>query len=251
MRQEMARDPSVVIARRSFALSKTYIVIGAFLAVIGILISNLSLALGGLITNSGIPSSINGTTTIPSSLSVQSLLPFVSIPLQVFAAVAFATPVLMLYVYDKNNGVLEYFLSLGMDQRDIYQRYLKAALVLALALVPAEVIVNLLVGLALGGNNEVILEVAVLVLVIAFPVVALTSVLMIAFGSLQRQRMGSNQPLGIAIGMLMVMPAYILPLTIPQLALLGDGLLAGVIAVIAVVMLSLANRLIKREKLLP
>lgn len=42
--------------------------------------------------------------------------------------------------------------------------------------------------------------------------VAFSTVLMTAFSSLQKQRVGANQPLGIGLGVTLVMPSYILPL---------------------------------------
>ena len=57
-------------------------------------------------------------------------LPLLAVPLDMVPLLMIATPVVLLFVYDKNNGVLEYLLSLGMTQRDIYMRYLKAALLL-------------------------------------------------------------------------------------------------------------------------
>src|SRR6202011_2842298 len=91
----------------------------------------------------------NGANFVPG-LTFQEYFRLISVPLQVFAALAFTTPVLLLYVYDKNNGVLEYFLSLGMDQGDIYRRYLKAALILSSGLVGFEVSINTAAGLIEG-----------------------------------------------------------------------------------------------------
>ncbi len=68
-----------------------------------------------------------------------------------------ATPVLLLFVYDKNNGVLEYLLSLGMTQRDIYMRYLKAMLLLAsvflVIFVPATLVYGYLCTAQRGCRN--------------------------------------------------------------------------------------------------
>ena len=169
----------------------------------------------------------------------------------VISAFAFTTPVLLLYVYDKNNGVLEYFLSLGMDQGDVYRSYLKAALLLACALVTFEVALNLVIALALGGITLVTLEVSALTPAMAIPDVAFAMIIMMAFSSLQKQRVGSNQPLGMAIGVLIVLPTYILPLALPPLAVLVDLLVAGVIVALSVASFLMASRLIRREKLLP
>jgi hypothetical protein len=115
---------------RSISLSKTYPIIGVVMALLGLLISSLSGTIGNVPAN--VPT-INATGG--AGLKLAAALPFVAVPLQAFAAVIFTTPVLLLFVYDKNNGVLEYFLSLGMTQGDVYRRYLKAALILASAVV--------------------------------------------------------------------------------------------------------------------
>jgi hypothetical protein len=157
----------------------------------------------------------------------------------------------MLYVYDKNNGVLEYFLSLGMNQGDVYRQYLKAALMLSSGLVVFEVVINVAAGLIEGVSGLIPLEVSGLVVALALPVVSFDTLIMMSFSSLQKQRVGSNQPLGMAIGVLMVMPAYITPLAVPSLALAVDLLLAGVIVVLSLLMYLSSSRLISREKLLP
>ena len=58
----------------------------------------------------------------------------------------------MLFVYDKNNGVLEYLLSTGLDQLDIFKGYVKASLALATYLLVFAIILNTVVG-GLAGNQ--------------------------------------------------------------------------------------------------
>jgi len=65
-----------------------------------------------------------------------------------------ATPVLLLFVYDKNNGVLEYMLSIGMTQSSLFRSYLQAALALAGIILTAEVTGNAALTLILGGSPE-------------------------------------------------------------------------------------------------
>lgn len=242
----MSNDQDVVIAKRSISLSKTFLMIGIFLALLSVLISNLS----GLISHvatTGIPVNTPGAR----SLDLATALPLLSVAIQVFAAIIFATPVLLLYVYDKNNGVLEYFLSLGMNQEDIYRQYLKAALILSSGLVGLEVVINVVVGLIEGTNGLLLLELSGLVVALAIPVVSFGTLVMMSFSSLQKQRVGANQPLGMAIGIFMVMPAYILPLVFPSLAIAIDLLLAMVIGALSLLMYLSSSRLIGREKLLP
>jgi hypothetical protein len=163
----LSLDQGIIIAKRSISLSKTYLVIGIFLAFMGALISSLSGVVGNL-SSTGIP--INATST--GGPDITSSLPLISVALQVFAAIIFATPILLLYVYDKNNGVLEYFLSLGMSQGDIYKQYLKAALMLSSVLIVAEVFVNIIAVLITGANVIVELEVSGLIVALALPVVS-------------------------------------------------------------------------------
>ena len=239
----MSKDQGVVIAQRSISLSKTFLIIGILLALLSVLISNLS----SLIATTGIPVNAPGAR----SLDIATAFPFLSVALQVFAAILFATPILLLYVYDKNNGVLEYFLSLGMNQEDIYRQYLKAALLLASALVGLEVVINVVAGLIEGRNGFLLLELSGLVVALAIPVVSFGTLVMMSFSSLQKQRVGANQPLGMAVGIFMVMPAYILPLVFPSQAITIDLLLATVIGALSLLMYLSSSRLISREKLLP
>jgi len=241
----LSADQGVIIAKRSISLSKTYGVVGGFLAVLSVLIANLPRLVGSL-TPTELPANSTGT----AGLSLQSVS-LISVPLQVFAAVAFTTPVLLLYVYDKNNGVLEYFLSLGMDQGDIYRHYLKAALILSSTLITFEVALNIVVGIIEGSDRFLLLGVPGLVVAISIPVVSLTTLAMIAFSSLQKQRVGSNQPLGVAIGIFIVMPAYVAPLVEPSLAVILDLLLAVIVVMLSLLMYFLSSKLVNREKLLP
>jgi hypothetical protein len=239
---EMPRDSGIIIAKRSVNLGKTYVVIGAGLAIFGISLSNVL----GTLPSSGVPSG-----SIPSNVDIASAIPFISIPLLVFAALSFSMPVQLLYVYDRNNGVLEYFLSLGMDQGDVYKGYLKAALLLASILLSFEIVANVLVGLAFGVDRGTLAFISILATVIALGVVSFVTMLMMAFSSLQKQRTGSNQPLGIALGVFLVIPAYAIPLVFPSLAIYVDLVLAAVIMFLSLSVVLLASRLIRREKLLP
>jgi hypothetical protein len=242
----LSADQGLVIAKRSVSLSKAYTVVGVFLAVLSVLISSLPRLVGSL-TATSVPLNSTGTT----GAAVLGSFSLISVPLQVFAAIAFTTPILLLYVYDKNNGVLEYFLSLGMDQGDVYRNYLKAALILSSSLIAFEVVLNIVVGVIERSSLFTLLGIPGLVVAISIPVVSFTTLAMIAFSSLQKQRVGSNQPLGIAIGIFMVMPAYIAPLVAPSLVVNLDLLLAAIVVVLSLLMYFLSSRLISREKLLP
>ena len=243
----MARDYGIIIANRAISLSKAYIVVSVALSAVAVFLGSV----GHLLNSLSVANSTSISTATTGTTELQTSFPLISVPLMVFSALAFTTPVLLLYVYDKNNGVLEYFLSVGMDQGDIYKSYLKASLFLAGIIVVFEVTGNAVVGLLAGVSQELIAEIAVLTPLIAFSAVSFVTIIMMAFSSLQKQRVGSNQPLGVAIGVFLVLPSYAVPFVLPTYAVLADLVLACVIVVAASITFVLASRLIKREKLLP
>ncbi|HYC11211.1 MAG TPA: hypothetical protein VEC02_00925 [Nitrososphaerales archaeon] len=241
----MSGGQGFIIAKRSVSLAKTYLFIGAFMTLVGLgFLSLPSLANSAPMVGTSVGA---GAT---SGRDTAAAVPFLAVSFQALAAIMFATPVLLLFVYDKNNGVLEYLLSLGMNQRDIYRQYLKAALVLAAAIAAFDVLADMAVGL-IRGVPMLTLGISGLLVTVALSAVSLASMLMMSFSTLQKQRVGSNQPLGMAIGALVVMPSYFLPLIIPSMAFWIDLILAGVIVVLALLTYSLSSRLISREKLLP
>jgi hypothetical protein len=241
---KLSVERGIIIAKRSASLSKTYLATAIFLAFVGVLLYNLHGFIGNL-SGTGIPA--NHTAVGPSTLTA----PLLSVSLQVLAAVLFATPVLLLYVYDKNNGVLEYFLSLGMNQSDIYGQYLQAALILSSILIVLEVVVNIIAGVISGASGTLSLEVSVLIVALALPAVSLGTLVMMSFSSLQKQRVGSNQPLGMAISVFIVMPTYVVSLVVPSLGFLIDLVVAGITVALSLLVYFSASRLIRREKLLP
>ena len=97
-----------VTLKRSTSLSKSYFIIGTITTVYGVVLSNIMTIF---------PSASNSNTNTPVSVDLTSNFPLLSIALLSLSAVLFALPVIMLYVYDKNNGVLEYLLSTRHLQR--------------------------------------------------------------------------------------------------------------------------------------
>jgi hypothetical protein len=160
-------------------------------------------------------------------------------------------PVIMLYVYDKNNGVLEYLLSTGLDQLDIFKGYVKASIVLATYLLIFAIILNTVVGALIGTSLTILVTIAILTFAIGISEVFLVSVCMVAFSSLQRTPMGANQPLGVIVGVVPMFPALLLPLAFPTYAILVDLIIAAIILLASITLLLSASRLIRREKLLP
>ena len=174
--------------KRSTRLSKSYFIIGSITTIYGVVLSNLMTI---------IPSIIPPDINTPAPIDLTSNFPLLSIALLSLSTVLFALPVIMLFVYDKNNGVLEYLLSTGLDQLDIFKGYVKASLVLATYLLVFAIILNTVVGVLLGTSLTLLASIAILTFAIGISEVFLVSVCMIAFSSLQRTPMGANQPLGI------------------------------------------------------
>jgi hypothetical protein len=223
-------------------LSKSYFVIGTITTIYGVVLSNLMTI---------IPSIIPPDINTPAPIDLVGSFPLLSIALLSFSAVLFALPVVMLFVYDKNNGVLEYLLSTGLDQLDIFKGYVKASLVLATYLLVFAIILNTVVGIFLGTSLTLLATIATLTFAIGISEVFLVSVCMVAFSSLQRTPMGANQPLGVVVGVVPMFPALLLPLAFPTYALVVDLIIASVTFVASIALLLSTSRLIRREKLLP
>ncbi len=227
--------------KRSTRLSKSYFIIGAITTIYGVVLSNLMTI---------IPSIIPPDNT-PAPIDLVSNFPLLSIALLSLSAVLFALPVIMLFVYDKNNGVLEYLLSTGLDQIDIFKGYVKASLVLATYLLIFAIILNTVVGALIGTSLTMLTTIAILTFTIGISEVFLVSVCMVAFSSLQRTPMGANQPLGIIVGVVPMFPALLLPLAFPKYAIVVDLAIAAIIMLASIALLLSTGSLIRREKLLP
>jgi len=226
-----------VTMRRSINLSKTYVIIGVMLALYGTILSNLLPLLP--------------TNTVNTPIDLTSIFPLLSVAILSLSALLFSMPVVMLFVYDKNNGIFEYLLSTGLDQLDIFKGYVKASLLLAASLLTFVIVLNTVIGTFVGTSLTLLATVAILTFSIGVSVVFLVTVSMIAFSSLQKTRMGANQPLGVSIGIIPVFPALILPFIFPSYALIIDVSLAAIILLASIGLLLSIGKLILREKLLP
>ncbi len=220
-----------IFVKRSIALTKTFSVMGIFFAAFGIFVFDAI------------------DISVPNS-------PYVLFPVGFlgFGILFFATPVILLFVYDKNNGVLEYFLSLGWNQSDVFKRYLKASLLLAFILFIAEFSVSVIVTVIAGTQAAILLGIGALAVTAALSLsaVSMVTITMVAFSSLQKQRVGANSPLGLALGVPILLPTFYLPLFLPfSISILVDLLIAGSAGVLSIVLLILSSRLIRREKMLP
>jgi len=255
--------PTVVTARRALGITKMYIVVAIFFSFMAIAVwgnvmyvnsgsgtASNSTAVGSLVSNA--VSQNVGLAGKQSSAG--SGIPLLALPLDMIPLLMMATPVVLLFVYDKNNGVLEYLLSLGMTQRDIYTRYLKATVMLAfivsIIFVPA--VLAFTYATQGAGTVAAILPIPLLVLPFALAVSAFMVTAMMAFSSLQKTRAGSNQPLGLAIGWAVTGPAYLVALLLPfRIGIYADLALVVIIALVTLAFLQSSGKLIRREKLLP
>ncbi len=223
---------AVVFAKRSLSLSKTQAVIGLSMAAVGLFfIVPLTLFHG---TSSG-------------------TLFLLSVSFLAFGTIMFPMPVVMLYVYDKNNGVLEHLLSIGWNQSDIFKQYLKAALIMALAVFVVESVV-VLIACAIAGSLTVLLLDLLVLLLTAFlglSVLSFIIMAMMAFSSLQKQRAGGNAPLAMSLGGLFIVPTFYLVFLGFTLASIVDVSIASLACAMSLVLLVLSSRLIRREKMLP
>jgi hypothetical protein len=255
--------PTFVTASRALGISKTYIAIAIFMSV-------LAIAVWGnvMYVNAGTNSTSNSTASnalsgsgvahsarlIGNGSKAGSGIPLLALPLDMIPVITILSPVVMLFVYDKNNGVLEYLLSLGMTQRDIYMRYLKAALLLVSIFLILFVPAVLAYGYVVYGASAVATDLPIPFLAVPFSLAmtAFMIIAMMAFSSLQKTRAGSNQPLGLAVGLLTTIPAYLVPFTFPfEAGMYADLGIAAIIAVVALVFLMSSGKLISREKFLP
>jgi hypothetical protein len=229
-----------VTMRRSVRLSRTYFILGVAMSVYGTILSNIL---------SLIPA--NSVNPASTPIDLKNSFPILSVAFLSLSALLFSLPVVMLFVYDKNNGVLEYLLSTGLDQLDIFKGYVKASLSLATYLLVFSNIFNTAIGLYLGTSLGLLASMAVLTFAIGVSEVFLVTISMMAFSSLQKTPMGANQPLGVIIGIIPMFPALILPLVFPSHAIVIDISIAVVTLLVSLALLLSISRLILREKLLP
>jgi len=226
--------------KRSVKLSRTYFIMGVLMAVFGTAISNVYSLIPADLLN------IEGT-----SIDLMNSMPLVSVSLLSMSALMFSMPVMMLFVFDKNTGVLEYLLSTGLNQFDVYKGYVKASLSLASILLVFSNVLNTAIGIYLGTSLDFLATVVVLTFAVGLSGVLLGAVSMMAFSSFQKTQLGANQPLGIAIGMVPVLPALMVPFIFPSYALVIIISIAIMTLLFSLGLLLLSGRLIPREKLLP
>jgi hypothetical protein len=227
-----------VTMKRSIKLSKSYFILGIMMTLYGIVLSNIMTI-------------IPQDSVAPAPIDLSGNFPILSVALLSLSALFFSLPVIMLFVYDKNNGVLEYLLSTGLDQLDIFKGYVRASLTLAVYLLAFATSLNTIIGVILGTNLSLLAIIIILTFALGISEVFLVSVCMIAFSALQKTPLGANQPLGVIIGIIPLFPTLILPIIFPSHAIIIDLSIAAITIITSLALLLSVGRLILREKLLP
>ena len=262
-----AGSQTIVTARRALGMTKMYVAITIFFAVLATLAWNPVLYASGFVSKSNMTNTTNTTTSnamvanvaLPVGASIArshvkglSII-LISVPLYTMPLIMLAISVMILFVYDKNSGVLEYMLSLGMSQRDIYKQYLKAVLLLSLIVLVLFIPLNMLFSRLVYGPVAFSLALPVypLAALLALSIAAFTSMCMMAFSSLQKSRAGGNQPLGLIVGYAATIPAYF-AIALPfSIGVYLDIAVIAAIALSVVFLLLSSSKYIRRENLLP
>lgn len=229
-------DPARQVLGRSVRMGLLYVVLSVVMGVALTAVINIAPRLANVPVNGG------GAADIGAALGLM-VVPFAAI-----VGLMVTTPVYTLFVSDKNAGVLEYLLAVGMGQRDIFMGYLKAALLLSLVPMVPVVLLNLAIS---ASGSMVSLEASGLALVTGLADVAFVTVLMTGFSSMQRKPTGMNSPIGISVGILIVFPELALFAALGTEVIWLDVAVALLIFGASFLLLLSLDRLIKREKLLP
>lgn len=230
---------SMTIAKRGMRLGIVYVVMGAVLTLFGVALSGIM----GVVGRTG--------QSLPVGVDLNAYLSLIGVSIVCLGGLMAAMPVSLLFVHDKDNGTLEYLLSMGFDQRDIFRAYLTASLVLGAPLILIGGVVAALVDLLVGLGPGLAGAVLVCSLALGLSAIALVTVLMSAFSAFQRQPLGMNQPLGIALGVFVVMGAVLAPMAMPAYQVVLELAISGIVAAVSLLLLALTPRLIRREKMLP
>ncbi len=213
-----------------------YVILSLIMGVFLTVALNIGAKIGNVIGNNG------------SAVDLGSVLGLLVVPTGALVGLVITTPVYLLFVNDKNAGVLEYLLAVGMDQRDVFMGYLKAAVMLSLVATVPVVLINIAF---MNGGLELVLLGAVLALATGVSDVALVTILMTGFSSMQKRPTGMNSPIGISIGVALLVPEFILISVLQSAIIWVEGALAVGLLVAAVLLLLFLERFVKREKFLP
>lgn len=229
-------DISGQVFRRSARMGLSYVVLSLAMAVFLTAVVDIAGRAGNLVANNG------------QTLDIGSALTYIVVPFSAIFGLLITTPTYLLFVNDKNVGVLEYLLAVGMSQREVFAGYLKAALQLSLVAVLPSFALNLVLS---ASGPEAAGLAGGLGLLTAIADVSLVTFLMIAFSSMQRRPTGMNSPVGITIGVVLVLPEIVFLFPLGAAILWLDLAIAAAMLATTTFLLLSVDRLIMREKLLP
>lgn len=229
-------DISRQVFVRSIRMGLVYVILSIALAVFISFSFGIASRAGSVVERSG------------QLFDLRSVFELMIIPFVAVFGLVITTPTYLLFVSDKNAGVLEYLLAVGMTQRDIFKGYLKAATFLSLVpMVPALAVT---MATSVSGPLDAV-WIGGLAIMTGLADVALVTFLMIGVNAMQRRPTGMNSPLGITIGVLVVLPEFLLLFLLQGAVIWLDIGTALTLAVAALGLLLSVDRLILREKLLP
>ena len=229
-------DISWQVFVRSARMGLLYVIISLALGIFLTVGLNIGATVGNVVSHNG------------NAVPLGDILGLLVVPMGALVGLVITTPVYLLFVNDKNAGVLEYLLAVGMDQRDVFMRYMKASIMLSLVAMVPVVLIN--TAFNAGGLTLTLLG-ATLALVTGVSDVALVTVLMTSFSSMQRRPTGMNSPAGITLGVVFLIPEFLLLSVLGPTIVWVEGFVAVGLLVAAIVLLLSLEKLIKREKLLP
>jgi len=223
------------VFRRSVRMGIGYVVISLLVGTVGV-------------TGFGLAANAKDLAASSTGVNTSLLLSSFAVPFGALVGLVITIPVYILFVYDKNGGVLEYLLAVGMSQMDIFRGYMTAALQMSLiAMLPALALNFLISKQSLSWTATL----TGLSFATGLADVAFVTILMTSFSSMQRRPSGMNSPLGISIGTFFLVPELPLAAALGAAAIWFDVAICITLILISSVLLLSVNRLIVREKLLP
>ena len=181
-------------------------------------------------------------------VKIKIILPFILISLLMspsFFGIMFSSLTVSLFIDDRQNGLLEFFIAEGIKPRKIYYEYVLAFLLIS---IPITVIVSVILGLLVSNLYYMIL---ILINSIGISWMIIPPSLYLSY--LQKIAGSSRSPLGTYIGFTILL-SYIYSGTIIKSAIGIQNLMlyAGItILLIAILLTIVIGYTIKSEKLIP
>jgi hypothetical protein len=181
-------------------------------------------------------------------VTIKIILPFILISLLMspsFFGIMFSSLTVSLFIDDRQNGLLEFFIAEGIKPRKIYYEYVLAFLLIS---IPITVIVSVILGLLVSNLYYMIL---ILINSIGISWMIIPPSLYLSY--LQKIAGSSRSPLGTYIGFTILL-SYIYSGTIIKSAIGIQNLMlyAGItILLIAILLTIVIGYTIKSEKLIP